>query len=60
MAPKVEIDLREVHLWDLAAVAALELAQEKLAANGAEVSVVGLNAASQTLIEQVCGRGSTH
>jgi SulP family sulfate permease len=60
VAAKVEIDLREAHLWDLTAVAALERAQEKLAAHGAEVTVVGLNAASQTLIEQVGGRGGGH
>jgi SulP family sulfate permease len=55
---KVQIDLRDAHLWDLTAVAALQRAQEKLAAHGAEVSVVGLNAASQTLIEQVGGRST--
>ena len=60
VAPKVQIDLREAHLWDLTAVAALQRAQEKLTAHGAEVSVVGLNAASQTLIEQVGGRGGAH
>jgi len=58
VAPKVQIDLRDAHLWDLTAVAALERAQEKLAAHGAEVTVVGLNAASQTLIEQVGGKGA--
>jgi len=60
VAPKVQIDLREAHLWDLTAVAALQRAQEKLTAHGAEVSVVGLNAASQTLIEQVGGRGGAY
>lgn len=58
VAPKVQIDLRDAHLWDLTAVAALERAQEKLATHGAEVTVVGLNAASQTLIEQVGGKGA--
>ncbi|CCH10856.1 Sulfate permease [Stenotrophomonas maltophilia D457] len=60
VAPKVQIDLRDAHLWDLTAVAALERAQEKLAAHGAGVTVAGLNAASQTLIEQVGGRGGGH
>ncbi|PZT30448.1 hypothetical protein A7X93_13630 [Stenotrophomonas maltophilia] len=60
VAPKVQIDLRDAHLWDLTAVAALERAQEKLAAHGADVTVVGLNAASRTLIEQVGGRGGGH
>jgi len=58
VAPKVQIDLRDAHLWDLTAVAALERAQEKLATHGAEVTVVGLNAAGQTLIEQVGGKGA--
>jgi SulP family sulfate permease len=58
VAPQVQIDLRDAHLWDLTAVAALERAQEKLAAHGAEVTVVGLNAASQTLVEQVGGKGT--
>jgi len=56
VAPQVIIDLQHAHLWDLTAVAALERAQEKLAAHGAKVRLVGLNAASQTLLEQV-GRG---
>lgn len=59
-APKVQIGLRDADLWDLTAVAALERAQEKLAAHGAEVTVVELNAASQTLVEQVGGAGSVH
>ncbi|HFF2829146.1 TPA: hypothetical protein ACGRP0_003527 [Stenotrophomonas maltophilia] len=41
-------------------MAALERAQEKLAAHGAEVTMVGLNAACQTLIEQVEARGGGH
>ncbi len=60
VASKVQIDLRDAHLWDLTAVAALERAQEKLAAHGAQVTVVGLNAASQTLIEQVGGARGGH
>lgn len=53
VAPQVQIDLRQAHLWDLTAVAALQRVQEKLAAQGARVDVVGLNAASQTLLDQV-------
>ena len=58
VAPQVIIDLQHAHLWDLTAVAALERAQEKLAAHGAQVSLVGLNAASQTLLEQVGRNGA--
>jgi len=63
VAPRVVIDLQHAHLWDLTAVGALERAVEKLRAHGAVVEVVGLNAASETLIERV-GRkdpaGSVH
>ena len=59
VAPRVIIDLRDAHLWDLTAVGALERAQEKLAAHGAQVEVIGLNQASQTLIDQVGSRGRT-
>jgi SulP family sulfate permease len=59
VAPKVQIDLRDAHLWDLTAVAALERAGKAGRAWGG-VTVVGLNAASQTLIEQVGGRGGGH
>ena len=53
VAPRVVIDLRDAHLWDLTAVDALQRVQQKLAAHGAQVQLIGLNAASQTLIEQV-------
>ncbi|PKH72030.1 sodium-independent anion transporter [Stenotrophomonas sp. Betaine-02u-21] len=57
VAPRVEIDLQHAHLWDLTAVGALERAVEKLRAHGAVVEVVGLNAASETLIERVGRKG---
>jgi len=62
VAPRVVIDLSHAHLWDLTAVAALQQAQEKLQARGAQVTVLGLNAASQTLVEQVgkAGAASGH
>jgi SulP family sulfate permease len=57
VAPQVVIDLQHAHLWDLTAVGALERATEKLRAHGAVVDVVGLNAASETLIERVGRKG---
>jgi len=57
VAPRVVIDLQQAHLWDLTAVGALERVQEKLAAQGAVVELVGLNAASQTLIDRVGSGG---
>jgi len=58
VAAQVQIDLTMAHLWDLTAVDALQRVQEKLAAHGAQVTVLGLNAASQTLLEQVGQRAS--
>lgn len=50
---RVVIDLTDAHFWDLSAVGALERVQHKLRAHGAQVQVVGLNAASQTLVERL-------
>ncbi|PPT69022.1 sodium-independent anion transporter [Xanthomonas arboricola] len=49
--PKVLIDLSHAHFWDISAVAALDRAVLKLRAHGAEVEVIGVNQASDTLIE---------
>jgi len=53
---RVAIDLSNAHFWDLSAVGALERVTGKLRARGATVEVIGLNAASQTLVERL-GRG---
>lgn len=50
---KVVIDLTHAHFWDLSAVGALDRIVLKLRAHGAEVEVIGLNEASDTLIERV-------
>jgi SulP family sulfate permease len=50
---KVVIDLTHAHFWDLSAVGALDRVVLKLRAHGAEVDVVGLNEASDTLIERL-------
>ena len=52
-APRVVIDLTHAHFWDLSAVGALEQVTEKLRRHGASVEVIGLNEASQTLIDRV-------
>ncbi|WP_226427523.1 SulP family inorganic anion transporter [Xanthomonas sp. NCPPB 2865] len=49
--PKVLIDLSHAHFWDISAVAALDRVVLKLRAHGAEVEVIGVNQASDTLIE---------
>ncbi|WP_241235983.1 SulP family inorganic anion transporter [Xanthomonas sp. BRIP62411] len=49
--PKVLIDLSHAHFWDISAVAALDRVVFKLRAHGAEVEVMGVNQASDTLID---------
>jgi sulfate permease, SulP family len=50
---KVVIDLTQAHFWDLSAVGALDRVVLKLRAHGAEVVVIGLNQASDTLVERL-------
>ena len=51
--PKVSIDLRGAHFWDTSAVAALDRVVLKLRRHGAQVEVIGLNEASESLVEQL-------
>jgi len=55
---KVVIDLTHAHFWDISAVAALDRAVLKLRRHGAEVEVVGLNQASQSLVERLGAHGN--
>ncbi|WP_076071822.1 SulP family inorganic anion transporter [Sphingomonas montana] len=48
----VRIDLTGAHLWDVTAVGAVERVVTTLRARGTQVDVVGLNAASATLIDR--------
>ena len=52
-AKNVVIDLGQAHFWDLSAVGALDRVVLKLRAHGAEVDVVGLNHASETLVDRL-------
>lgn len=49
---KVIIDVHRAHFWDITAVAALDKVVLKLRREGADVSVVGLNEASETLLDK--------
>lgn len=49
---KVTIDLTRAHFWDISSIAALDRVVLKFRRNGTEVSVVGLNEASATLVER--------
>ncbi|MBH0237278.1 SulP family inorganic anion transporter [Methylobrevis albus] len=48
----IVVDLTEAHFWDITAVGALDKVVARLGRNGAEVSVVGLNAASATIVDR--------
>jgi len=47
---KVTIDVEAAHIWDLSSVAALDMAVLKFRREGAEVEIVGLNKASETIV----------
>lgn len=50
---RVLIDLTHAHFWDTSAVAALDRVVIKLRRHGAEVEVIGLNQASESLVERL-------
>ena len=50
---RVTIDLSKAHIWDVSAVAALDMAVLKFRRDGAEVSIVGLNEASETIVDRL-------
>jgi sulfate permease, SulP family len=50
--PRVRIDLRDAHLWDVTAVAALDGVVGKMRRHGLQVEVVGLNEASAMLVDR--------
>ena len=49
---KVRIDVSRAHFWDITAVSALDKVVLKFRREGAEVEVIGLNAASATLVDK--------
>lgn len=50
---RITIDLTHAHLWDQGAVAALDSVVNKFRRNGSDVELVGLNAASATLVQKL-------
>jgi SulP family sulfate permease len=50
---RVMIDVSAAHFWDITAISALDRVVLKLRHNGVEVDVVGLNAASATMVERL-------
>ncbi|KHL03985.1 SulP family inorganic anion transporter [Sinomonas humi] len=53
---RVVIDMHHSHVWDASTVAALDSVTEKYRQHGAEVQIVGLNEASQTIHERLSGK----
>lgn len=49
---KVVIDLQRAHFWDISSVGALDKVVIKFRREGADVEVIGLNAASATIIDR--------
>ncbi|SET24474.1 SulP family inorganic anion transporter [Oceanicella actignis] len=50
---RVVIDLSRAHIWDISSVQALDMAVLRFRREGAEVEVVGLNEASETLVDKL-------
>ena len=50
---RVTIDVSRAHIWDISSVAALDMAVLKFRRDGAEVDIIGLNAASETIVDRL-------
>ena len=50
---RVTIDVSRAHIWDISSVAALDMAVLKFRRDGAEVEIVGMNAASETIVDRL-------
>jgi hypothetical protein len=50
---RVTIDVTRAHIWDISSVQALDMAVLKFRRDGAEVEVIGLNEASETLVDRL-------
>ena len=50
---KVTIDVSRAHIWDISSVAALDMIILKFRREGAEVEIIGLNEASETIVDRL-------
>ena len=50
---KVTIDVSRAHIWDISSVAALDMAVLKFRREGAEVDIIGMNKASETIVDKL-------
>ncbi|TDH36201.1 SulP family inorganic anion transporter [Pseudohoeflea suaedae] len=49
----VTIDVSKAHIWDISSVQALDMAVLKFRREGAEVEIIGLNKASETIVDRL-------
>ncbi len=50
---KVTIDVSQAHIWDISSVAALDMAVLKFKREGADVEIIGMNEASETIVDRL-------
>ena len=50
---RVVIDVSRAHIWDISSVQALDMAVLKFRRDGAEVKIVGMNAATETIVDRL-------
>ncbi len=50
---RVVIDVSAAHIWDISSVQALDMAVLKFRRDGAEVEIIGMNEASETIIDKL-------
>lgn len=50
---RVTIDVSHAHIWDISSVAALDMIVLKFRREGAEVEIVGINKASETIVDKL-------
>lgn len=50
---KVIIDVSRAHIWDISSVQALDMAVLKFRREGAEVEIVGMNEATETIVDRL-------
>ncbi|PZX49697.1 SulP family sulfate permease [Cereibacter changlensis] len=50
---RVVIDVSLAHIWDISSVQALDMAVLKFRRDGAEVSIVGMNQATETIVDRL-------
>jgi SulP family sulfate permease len=50
---KVTIDVSHAHIWDISSVAALDMIMLKFRREGADVEIIGMNEASETIVDKL-------